>query len=701
MYVADNPIALDFETYSDINIGKDGLDNYVNSPYFQPLIACTAQRDGGGGVHELLFDFTNDPDAGRRLRETLKGESIVAHNAAFEQSVLRRMGIEIPSAEFIDTAVLTRAHGYAGSLEASSAQALNQNKMAAGKEFIQMFCIPVKDAGNLWFDVDLPLRHPVEWHEFAEYCALDARLSLYLAERLLDDDTLREMSYSALTMDMNQRGWYVDMDLVKEMAKRYESNSHVFLEDFRNATGARELNLNSSTQLIEWCKKRGVRTSSFDEKHVASMLRRVSAKLIRMTPDDPGYDALSDVQHLLETKRLIGGSSLKKLDTLMRQTGADGRLRNQYLHVGAAATFRTSGRGVQLQNLKRLHGGGDDVNALNDQNVWWPNDKLSNNLRQLFRAKYPNGQLIVGDFSSVESRALAWQAGETWKVHAYSLGKDLYKVQAGMMFGVPYDDVTKEQRQIGKVGELACGYGAGPAAVRDFASKMGLDLSEEETIKLVKDWRDANSTIVQYWYKLDDAMRRAVEHGVDTRVDMGHMRVLFEPILAPESLVQQVDDFSLMSLRFRVMITDAMRPLFTRVIHGTYLDGKQVHYWKPSERKTGDLWTNKYTDPKTKKTRYYSVYGGKLAGLLTQSLCREIFFRSLSKLETRLASWSNARIIGQFHDEIVVEWDGPATSVEEISYAEVISMVKETMSETPLEGFPLAAEVNSAYRYIK
>ena len=29
---------LDFETYSDVNLPKEGLDRYINSPTFQPLI---------------------------------------------------------------------------------------------------------------------------------------------------------------------------------------------------------------------------------------------------------------------------------------------------------------------------------------------------------------------------------------------------------------------------------------------------------------------------------------------------------------------------------------------------------------------------------------------------------------------------------------------------------------------------------------
>ena len=65
---------------------------------------------------------------------------------------------------------------------------------------------------------------------------------------------------------------------------------------------------------------------------------------------------------LLETKQVMGGSSLKKLQTMI-DTSARTRLHDQYLHCGAGATYRTTGRGVQMQNLKRLNGEGDDMSS--------------------------------------------------------------------------------------------------------------------------------------------------------------------------------------------------------------------------------------------------------------------------------------------------------------------------------------------------
>jgi hypothetical protein len=303
--------------------------------------------------------------------------------------------------------------------------------------------------------------------------------------------------------------------------------------------------------------------------------------------------------------------------------------------------------------------------------------------------------LIVGDFSSVESRGLAWQACEQWKIDAYQQGLDLYKVLASRIYSVEYDKVTKPQRQVGKTGELSCGYGAGGGAVHAFAKNMGVSMSEAEAVALVRDWRAANPAIVDWWRWLHDALLGAMETGSHF-VSMPWGRVLITKQPAPLSLqAMGVED----SLRIRFSANE-LAFTFTRFIHGVQVRGKNLTYYKPSERKTGKLWTDYFTDPKTGQLKQFTVYGGKLAGLLTQSLCREVFFRSLRMLTTEIEKQGirNVRVIGQFHDELVVEW-WPA--VGGVSHDAAVALLERCMTETSLPGFPLAAEIKSAHRYVK
>lgn len=692
----DNYVGLDFETYATTDLLKHGLERYVKCPDFQPLLAVVVRPEW-----TLVLDFSEPlmyRTNRRKLMEALHGQHIVAHNAGFEQAVLRAMDIHIPSERFIDSAVLARQAGAAGKLEVAAPQLLDLDKMEAGTRLIKLFSIPGKyQEANFHgeFDPQIVKDHPEDWAEFIHYCKVDAMLSRQLAEALLPQISARELQYQAVTMDMNNAGWPVDVPLVERMQFLYEQNTARELAKFREDCDAADLNLNSHPQLKEWCKVRGVQAKSFDEKAVESLIKTLTRRIQHPATSIERLKNYREVLHLLETKQMLGGSSLKKLRTILDTVGPDGRLHDQYLHIGAGATFRTTGRGVQMQNLKRLNGKGDNMQELWEPGNLWSNSRMADNLRQVFTSSQLNGQLIVGDFSSVESRGLAWQAGETWKLDAYRNGVGVYEEQAAKFYHIPRDAVTKEQRTFGKVGELSCGYGAGPDAVQSFAAKMGVEMSDIEAGLLVKDWRTINAATVDYWKRLDEALHHAVD-GFASSVDLPQGDVVIKPIQAPLSLTRQTGVG--VSLQIEMWLSGISWPVLIRVIHGVYNAGRNIQYWKPTERKTGALWVDRYVDPKTKKARMYSVYGGKLAGLLTQSLCREVFFSSLHEFHSWAKEQHNVQVIGQFHDEIVVDWVPSATGPS-------LDMTKEIlhacMTSTHLIGFPLEAEIKNDYRYIK
>lgn len=683
-------IGLDFETYGSRDLTKVGLHNYINDPLFQPLLAVAWDMDGDASV----FDFVSDgyEVTVDRLKKYLSrgmADNIAAHNANFERMVLRRIGIEVPVDRFIDTAVHAAYHGAGRSLEAAAAQLLGRDKYTRGMELIKLFSIPGKyqeRAGSLAFDPQIRIDEKDEWEEFVYYCSLDAHLSYELARDF--PIPAEEQEFTSITMAMNDTGWPVDMDAVQMMQARYEINVEDVAAKFALITGDDELNLSSTKQMSEWCAERGIKASSFDEEHVDHLHKRLVNRLASPALPNDKRVKYEDVEALLRAKKDMGGSSLKKLEVIARQTGDDGRLHDPYLHFGAQATGRTTGRGVQMQNLPRLHGEGDDMTELVSPHIHWDNHKLSRNLRQVFRAS-EDGELIVGDFSSVESRGLAWQAEELWKLDAYRKGLDLYKVLATRIYGVDYDDVAKDQRQIGKTGELSCGYQAGGGAVYSFAKKMGVPMTEIEAAVLVKDWRDANPATVQYWYDLHDALESAMGAGVGV-VDRTWGRVLITRIPAPVSLQKMGIGWSL-QIRF---VSHGLS--FVRYIHGVKQVGRNYLYHKPSERKSGDLWTSEFTDPKTGQKRDFTVYGGKLAGLLTQSLCRELFFYAAKGVTLSLREVDNVRIIGQFHDELVLEW-----VPGDVSLADAKHILTANMEASQLVGFPLAADIKSAPRYIK
>lgn len=689
-------IGLDFETYGAVNLLDHGLERYVSDASFRPLIASTYWKQGGIPRHRNFDWVYDDFDAvTENLEAHLQGRIIVAHNAGFERRVLQRIGIDLPADRFVDSAVFARAMGAGGRLEAAAPQLLNVDKLEDGRRLIMLFSVPQKEQTSLDFDTWLPDQHPEEWSLFFTYCQIDAELSFKLAQLAFEQGILtdKERANCAVTMEMNQTGWHVDVATVQEMQRRYLENMEVALAEFTSLHG--EVNLNSLKQMKEFCNVRGIKASSFDEKHVAKMLDRIRQKILGGGLSAEVMTNYSEVVSMLETKQILGGSSLKKLQVILDTVGHDGRLRDQYLHIGAGQSFRTSGRSVQMQNLKRLAQPRDMLELMDDESEW-TNEDLALNLRQVFTASHPQGALIVGDFSSVESRGLAWLAGEQWKLDAFTNGQDVYKVGASKQFIVPYEQVTKDQRQFGKVGELSCGYQAGPGAVQMFAANMGVELSEVEASKLVSDWRSANPNIVTLWQQMDTALREVIEGGrIISNFQLRHGYIWeLAKITTPTSLTKQHVNAETIAMR----VYDRNGNVFLeRVFHGCYMRGNSICYYKPSERKTGDLWSSHFVDPKTKQVKFYNIYGGKLAGITTQSFCREIFFDTLRSVHDYVKADQHLHLIGQFHDEIVLDWQPGGVRTLENAKA----MLEHYMSNTSVPGFPLAAEIKHDYRYTK
>ena len=200
----------------------------------------------------------------------------------------------------------------------------------------------------------------------------------------------------------------------------------------------------------------------------------------------------------------------------------------------------------------------------------------------------------------------------------------------------------------------------------------------------------------QFWNKLNDILLAVIrDRQVVASFTSNGLRFCVFQTVTPDSVTKQRPDARTVAVEIR---NSTRQVLVHRIFQGTYMHGNDMCYLKPSELKSGKLWLEKWT--KGRQKGRYKIYGGKLAGILTQSFCRELFFSSMSVLDSELAHIPNASIVGQFHDEIVVEWSPPQIAAG--SDQLVRKIMEECMSTTHfVENFPLASEINFSHKYIK
>ena len=230
------------------------------------------------------------------------------------------------------------------------------------------------------------------------------------------------------------------------------------------------------------------------------------------------------VRELLELRRKGARASARKFARmLMFASEQDDRLRGT-LRWHGGGPGRWVGLGPQLQNLDRNDVGvpleaielvraGDRAGLARYGNPL----TLIGSLARGAICAAPGHEFLLFDYSSIESRVLAWLADETWKLDAYrefdrtgDKRIEPYRITASKMLGKELDAITKVDRQTGKIGDLSAGFGGSVGAWR----RQIVDERSDFAIKAdIEKWRRAHPRIVKFWHDLARCIRIAIKTG--------------------------------------------------------------------------------------------------------------------------------------------------------------------------------------------
>lgn len=295
-------------------------------------------------------------------------------------------------------------------------------------------------------------------------------------------------------------------ELTDLLATTAEQVAHV-LETGTNMEVWTRDQLMSSAKFAELLTLRGVEvpmkaSPSNPAKEIPALSKTDQEFLDLQEHDDPVVAAAARAR--LEAKSTLLETRIGKLLAVSKPLR--GMIPMPLRYAGATTTGRWSGETFNPQNLPRI----DPTKP-----------KLSDALRNSLRA--PKGfKVVVSDLSGIELRVnhFLWKVQSSMDLFEMDPAKaDLYKEFAAKLYGIGKGDVTKAQRQIGKIAHLGLGFGAGPATFQRIAKMMGgVDMSLEEAQKVTASWREEYGDIVQGWktcHKALDAIYSGIEQYID------------------------------------------------------------------------------------------------------------------------------------------------------------------------------------------
>jgi len=138
-----------------------------------------------------------------------------------------------------------------------------------------------------------------------------------------------------------------------------------------------------------------------------------------------------------------------------------------------------------------------------------PNEGGAASIRKLFVAP-PGYKLIYADASQVELRILAHLSGDKAMLRCYIEGKDLHSEAASAMFAVSFDQITKEQRRIGKIFNFGVSYGSKGASLE----KLGFS-------------RDQIAVFTHNYFKRFRGLYRYIQQVPIEAETQGYLRTVF------------------------------------------------------------------------------------------------------------------------------------------------------------------------------
>lgn len=450
---------LDFETYYDqqYSLSKLTTEEYVRDERFEVVGLAIKKNNGAtlwldcpGKIKRLLthIDFSDS--------------AILCHNTMFDGAILKwRYGVN-PKIWF-DTMYMSRAlHG----VEKGASLKAVAERYGVGVKGTEVQNAKGKRRSDFTDD---------EIDRYGEYAKNDVDLTFQLFKHMGTSFPKEELKLIDLTLRMFiEPTLELDLSLLEQHLEDTKARKAKLLDD-ANVTDKKDLMSNQkfADMLRGFDVEPPMKISLTTGKETYAFAKSDEAFKQLLEHDDDRVQTLVSARlgnkSTLEetrTERFIGIAQRGKLPVPVRYYAA---------HTGR-------------------WGGSDKINLQNLPSRG-PNGKK---LKKAIVA--PEGYTVVeADSSQIEARVLAWLAGQDDLVSQFANGEDVYIKMAARIYGCDEEDVTKDQRFVGKTTILGAGYGMGAEKFGAQLKTFGYEVSPDEARRIISIYRQSNFAISKLW----------------------------------------------------------------------------------------------------------------------------------------------------------------------------------------------------------
>jgi hypothetical protein len=564
-------IVVDFETFYDVGYTLSGdmsMSEYVRDSRF--LVHGAAIKIGkepakwvdGADLPKLFTGFT--------WQDTL----VLAHNTQFDGFILAEHYGIVPGA-YLDTLAMAR-----GTLGHATRHSL--------KVVSQVLNLGEKDLGALENTKGKKTLTRDELDRLAVYSVNDAELCFQAFWKMYPNITDEELELINKTVKMFcDPVLETDHKLLQELINAETNKKSTALVN----TGLEREDLLSANKFASALCAAGmsaenlpIKTSPTTGKEIYAFSKTDEGFKKLLNHDDPKIRALAEA-------RLVIKSTINETRAGRILANSNGRPLPVSLNYYGAHTGRWSGGNkINLQNLPKGSG-----------------------LRRAIVA--PSGHvLVVADSAQIEARITAWLAGELELVEAFRSGKDAYRIMASKIYNKAPEDITKEERFIGKTCVLGLGFGMSGTKLKATLASGALGppayISDAEAMKYVSIYRTSYPRIPQLWREMDGYLKLMRSGECPTLTIREHIQVGPQWIRLPNRLFLQYPGLD-------------------------YAENLEITSERPDQLMYRT--TSGYT----------KIYGGLLTENLVQALARCFIGQCMLMIDTKY------RIVTMTHDEIV------------------------------------------------